>query len=56
MFFARGDTLCNDTTELSAVEFHNILSAAFAVPALKSATGIKEISETARSFGADMER
>ena len=35
MFFARGDTLCNDTTELSVVEFHNILSAAFVVPALK---------------------
>ena len=29
------DTLCNDTTELSVVEFHNILSAAFVVPALK---------------------
>ena len=35
MFFARGDTLCNDTTELSVVEFHNILLAAFIVPALK---------------------
>ena len=35
MFFARGDTLCNDTTESSVVEFHNILSAAFVVPALK---------------------
>ena len=35
MFFARGDTLCNDTTELSLVEFHKILSAAFVVPALK---------------------
>ena len=34
MFFARGDTFCNDTTELSVVEFHNILSAAFVVPAL----------------------
>ncbi len=29
------DTLCNDTTELSVIEFHNILSAAFFVPALK---------------------
>ena len=35
MFFARGDILCNDTPELSVVEFHNILSAAFVVPALK---------------------
>ena len=35
MLFARGDTLCNDTTELSVVEFHNILSVAFVVPALK---------------------
>ena len=35
MFFARGDTLCNDTTELSVVEIHNILLAAFVVPALK---------------------
>ena len=33
--FARGDTLCNDTTELSVVEFYNVLSAAFVVPALK---------------------
>ena len=35
MFFAKGDTICNDTTELSVVEFNNILSAAFVVPALK---------------------
>jgi hypothetical protein len=35
MYFTRGDSLCNDTTELSVVEFQNILSAAFVVPALK---------------------
>ena len=34
MFFARRDTFCNDTTELSVVQFHNMLSAAFVVPAL----------------------
>jgi hypothetical protein len=35
MIFAKSDTICNDTTELSVVEFNNILSAAFVVPALK---------------------
>ena len=39
MFFAKGDTICNDTTELSVVEFNNILSAAFFVPALKPQKG-----------------
>jgi hypothetical protein len=39
MFFAKGDTICNDTTELSVVEFNNILSAAFVVPALKPQEG-----------------
>ena len=43
MFFARGDTLCNDTTELSVVEFHNILSAAFVVPALKQQESRKSL-------------
>jgi len=35
MFSAKGDTICNHTTELSVVEFNNNLSAAFVVPALK---------------------
>ena len=35
MFFTRGVTLCNDSTELNVVEIQNILSAAFVVPALK---------------------
>ena len=39
MFFAKGDTICNDTTELSVVEFNNILSTAFVVPALKPQEG-----------------
>ena len=56
MFFARGDTLCNDTTELSVVEFHNILSAAFVVPALKPQESRKSLKRTARSFGTDTER
>ena len=56
MFFARGDTLCNDTTELSVVEFHNILSAAFVVPALKPQESRKSLKHTARSFGTDTER
>ena len=52
MFFARGDILCNDTTELSVVE---LLSAAFVVPALKPQES-RNFSETARSFGTDTER
>ena len=40
MFFVKGDTIvCNDTTELSVVEFNNILSTAFFVPALKPQEG-----------------
>jgi hypothetical protein len=39
MFFVKGVTICNDTTELSVVEFNNILSAAFVVPALKPQEG-----------------
>jgi len=39
MFFAKGDTISNNTTELSVVEFNNILSAAFVVPALKPQEG-----------------
>ena len=39
MFFAKGDTICNDTTELSVLEFNNILSAAFVVLALKPQEG-----------------
>ena len=39
MFFAKGDSICNDTTELSVVEFINFLSAAFFVPALKPQKG-----------------
>ena len=39
MFFALGGTFCNDTTELSVVDFNNILSAVFFVPALKPQEG-----------------
>lgn len=39
MFFAKDDTICNDTTELSVVEFNNILSTAFVVSALKPQEG-----------------
>ena len=34
-FFARGDTVCNDITELGVVEFQNILLVTFVVPTLK---------------------
>ena len=35
LFFARGNSIYNDTTELSVADFNNILSAVFLVPALK---------------------
>jgi hypothetical protein len=56
MFFARGDTLCNDTTELSVVEFYNMHTFGSICCSCFETTGIKEISETARSFGTDTER
>ncbi len=49
MFFARRDTLCNDKTELSVVEFHNMHTYGSICCSCFETTGIKEISETTRS-------